>query len=351
MKKIIPTTLSILYIAIETSFASTLDPAEEKYMRSLVKKNMESLVSSEQSIAGLSTKDREFALFTASTYLNEKLSNLTKTPVTADLDYQQRAYVMAIAVARLQLLAHLTGFPKSAECYNMESTGLLAISRGENATPINCRIKLYGPEVQGRYAAEARTPADSPVADLSNQWAASSTLNGIYSGILDKYGKNTPNPKPIERATENCKNEFSAIAKLPTLRYEATLVEATNLTLSWFVSFNEKKNLAPWEQKRSYITWSNSTALMGRNAKKSKRIEDILLGFSENTSDFIKRKKSFDQYTTTNEDLALRLEKIGKSIIQQDATLPLAVRKEGKILSDCIISSEGSSARKTMHRK
>lgn len=344
MRLFIPLTLTLALIA-ELAFASALDPAENKYIRALTKKNIAALVSAEREISNISIEDRELVLFTASIYLNQKFLNLNNTPTATELDYRQRAYVMAIAVGRLQMLAHMTGFPASAECYNVESNGLLAISRGENSTPSNCRLKLYGPEVQGRHASEARSPKDSLIAELANQWATSATLNGMYSGALDNYGNKTPEFQSLQGVPGKCEDEFKSISKLPTLHYEAVYIEASNRTLSWFVEFNEKKNISPWEEKWSYLTWSKSAGLMGKNATKSKRLEEVLAGFSENTAAFIRKEKTFDQYMAANGSLALNLEKIGQSVIRKDSTLPSLAKGDGKRLSDCVIISAGSSAR------
>lgn len=344
MRSLILVTLVLSLIA-ELAFASALDPAENKYIRSLTAKNMEALVSAEREISKLSKDDRELVLFTASTYLNQKFSNLSNIPTATELDYRQRAYVMAVAVGRLQLLSHMTGFLASAECYSVESTGLIAISHGENATPSNCRLQLYGAEVQGRHASEARSPKDSPIAELSNRWATSAILNGMYSGALDNYGNKTPEFLSQQGTSGKCEDEFKAISKLPISHYEAVYIEASNQTLSWFIEFNEKKNISPWEQKWSYLTWSKGAGLMGKNATRSTRLEAVLVGFGENAAAFIRKEKTFDQYMDANGSLALTLKKIGQSVIRKDSTLPSVVKGDGKRLSDCVITSAGASAR------
>jgi hypothetical protein len=341
----------LLSLIVELAFASALDPAENKYIHSLNAKNMEALVSAEQEISKLSKNDRELVLFTASAYLNQKFSNLGNIPTASDLDYRQRAYVMAVAVGRLQLLSHMTGFQGSAECYSVESTGLLAISRGENATPSNCRLQLYGPEVQGRHASEARSPKDSPLAELSNRWATSAMLNGMYSGELYNYGKSNPEYLSLQGSSGKCEDEFKAISRLPIIHYEAVYLEASNQVLSWFVGFNERKNISPWEEKWSYLTWSKSASLMGKNATKSARLEAVLLGFGKNAAAFIRKEKSFDQYMDSNASLALTLDKIGRLIILDNPSLPSVVKGDGKKLSDCVIASAGASARSELISK
>jgi hypothetical protein len=350
MKKMIITAF-MLSLVFVSAIASVLDPSENRYIRSLAAKNMEVLVSTEREISRLSHNDRELVLFTASAYLNQKFSNLDATPTASDLDYRQRAYVMAFAVGRLQLLSHMTGFQASAECYSVESTGLLAISRGGNPPPSHCRLQLYGPEVQGRYASETRSPKDSPLAEISNRWATSAMLNGMYSGELDNYGKSTPEYLSLQGFSGQCEDEFKAISGLPIVNYEAVYLETSNQVLTWFVSFNERKNISPWEEKWSYITWSKSAGLLGKNATRSPRVRAVLLGFGDNAAAFIRQEKSFDQYMDSNASLAHTLDKIGQSIIRLSPNLPSTVKGDGKELSDCVIASAGARARSELMSK
>lgn len=333
------------------SIASPLDPATNKYIRSLTASNMAALVSAEQDISKLSTDDKEFVLFTTSTYLNQKFSNLKNVPTARDLNYQQRAYVMAVAIGRLQLLAHMSGFHAPAECYSVEATGLLAISRGENVAPSNCRLNLYDPKVQGRYASESRSPQDSPLAALSNRWATAAILNGMYSGALENYGASTPEYSALQNQAGQCENEFRSISSLPISQYEAVYIETSNQLLSWFVSFTERKGASPWEQKWAYLTWSKGTILLGNNATRSARLELVLNEFGENASAFVRNEKSFEQYMVSNSSLADTLDKIGKSLLHVNPNLPSQFRVEGETLSNCVIESAGASARRELLRK
>ena len=332
-------------LVVIKAIASPLDPAENKYIRSLAGKNMEVLVSSEREISKLPREDQELVLFTASAYLNQKFANFDATPTASDLDYRQRAYVMAVAVGRLQLLSHMTGFQASAECYSVEATGLLAVSRGENPSPSHCRLHLYGPEVQGRQASEARSPRDSHLAEMSNRWATAAMLNGLYSGELENHGNKLPEYLSQKDSARSCEKEFQAVSALPLSHYEMLYLEAQNRILTWFVEFNERKDISPWEEKWSYLTWSKSEILLGQNAGRSPRVKSVLLGFGENSAEFLRKKKSYEQYMEGNGALGFRSDKIRQSIISEDAGIVARVQKKILELSDCVKAKAAAAAR------
>lgn len=338
-------------LIVVKALASPLDPAENKFIRSLSGKNMEVLVSAEREISKLPKNDKELVLFTASAYLNQKFANLDATPTASDLDYRQRAYVMAVAVGRLQLLSHITGFQTSAECYSVEAAGLLAISRGEIPSPSHCRLQLYGPEIQGRHASETRSPKDSPLAEISNRWATSAMLNGLYSGELDNYGEKLPEYLSQQNSVRHCENEFKAVSSLQMSHYEILYLEAQNRILTWFVEFNERKDISPWEEKWSYITWSKSAILLGQNASRSPRVKSVLLGFGENAAAFLRKEKNFDQYMASNGPLAFSSDKIRQSIISKDPEIVAKVQKEVKYLSDCVKARAAAAARNELVNK
>lgn len=306
--------------------------AEAKFVKSIARTNMEKMAAAEKEFPRLNSNDIELAVFTASAYLNAKLSNLDAATGNRKLNPQERAYVMAIAVDRLRILAQIGNLESVSACHMQEAAGLFAMSEGKEATPTNCRLQVYSPEAQGRHLSETRNPDDSSIAELANRWAAASVMNGLYTGEIDHYGK-TPNRLPTREAApkRHCDREFAAIESHQTNQYELALLDAHIGILKWLIEYNNNSNVLPEDQLWSYKAYAISTYLLGQESSKSPRVQSLLMSFSDNASTFLRNKKTFEDYKKSASEISKNADIIRSSLMGRHPPMQVQTRK----LSDC----------------
>lgn len=134
---------------------------------------------------------------------------------------------------------------------------------------------------------------------------------------------------------EHCKKELEAIAGLPLEQHELALLEANNRLLKWFIEYQEKPNVSPQNQKWSYISWSVGGYVLGQQSYRSPRVQLVILGFSENTADFLRKKRSYEQFSAENEALGLKSDRLRQELLKKAPNVARDNGKEIKSLADC----------------
>ena len=134
---------------------------------------------------------------------------------------------------------------------------------------------------------------------------------------------------------EHCKKELEAIAGLPSEQHELALLEANNRLLKWFIEYQEKPDVSPQDQRWSYVSWSVGGYVLGQQAYRSPRAQLIILGFSENTAEFLRKGKTFEQFSSENDSLSLKADRLRQELLKKAPNVVKDNGKEIKSLADC----------------
>ncbi|WP_431286778.1 hypothetical protein [Roseateles chitinivorans] len=134
---------------------------------------------------------------------------------------------------------------------------------------------------------------------------------------------------------EHCKKELEAIAGLPLEQHELALLEANNRLLKRFVEYQEMPNVSPQDQKWSYISWSVGGYVLGQQSYRSPRVQLVILGFSENAADFLRKKRTYEQFSAENEALGLKSDRLRQELLKFAPNVQRDSGKEIKSLADC----------------
>lgn len=137
---------------------------------------------------------------------------------------------------------------------------------------------------------------------------------------------------PVQK---HCQKEMDALAGLPLGQHELALLEANVRLLTWFSEYQEKPGVSPQDQKWSYVTWSIGTYLLGQHAYRSPRVQLLLLGFSENATDFLRKGRTFEQFYAENEALAVKSDRLRKTLSASAPNFARESSKQIKALAEC----------------
>ncbi|KQW49556.1 hypothetical protein ASD88_25890 [Pelomonas sp. Root662] len=75
--------------------------------------------------------------------------------------------------------------------------------------------------------------------------------------------------------------------------------------------------------------------MLGQQSYRSPRVQLVILGFSENTADFLRKKRSYEQFSAENEALGLQSDRLRHELLKKAPNVARDNGKEIKSLADC----------------
>lgn len=156
-----------------------------------VAKHLENLLSIEDEIVKLETDFQEVTILLSAGILNSKLSEWGEDNISkGNLTREQLFYIMSLSMMKLSALTQAADMNEATVCHIKEAKTLMSMAKGNDASPVNCRQKVYSNELQVRIGKNMYGPKLAEVSELANKWATSVILFSQYSAEIDNYGYN-----------------------------------------------------------------------------------------------------------------------------------------------------------------
>lgn len=152
-------------------------------------KHLESLLAIQDELVELENSCRELAILLSAGVLNSKLKEWGEKKVSkGDITHEQLCYIMSLSLMKLSALTQAVDMNEATVCHIKEAQSLMLMAKGNDASPINCRQKAYGSELQVRATKNLHGPKAEKVIVLVKKWVTSVILFSQYSAEIDNYG-------------------------------------------------------------------------------------------------------------------------------------------------------------------
>lgn len=185
----------LLSVVISHAFsADELSPEEKRKLNIEFHSDMAAsrilkLAAIEKKFLALPTEQRDVALLATAGLVNTKIGEWGKKKIDAgEMTQRQFAYVFSNALSRLAILAQTVGLNAAVQCHFKEAKALAKMSESGQPESANCRVDVYGPDVQARATKLEFTDSAPKIRVLANEWATEAILYGQDLGQADNFG-------------------------------------------------------------------------------------------------------------------------------------------------------------------
>lgn len=305
------------------------------------KKELRRLAEIESEVYLLPASDKELVIFMASDLLNRKVMAVRdKRAESSPSAEHEVTDALIAAVSRLAELAQSASWSAAAECHVAEVRVLSTRRNGLAAEPANCRMAVYGRDLQARYIEQLETERGKRLRDLSNRWAASATMLAFHLVDIEQNKARdlvaTSTPKRGE--TDGiCAKQLGPIREFPPEMQEAVLFVASRRITEKFIEVAYRKDATPEDRLWGYKIMAIGHHILTKVPLKSAKGALLLGELSTVSSRFIRGEIGFGAFKAQAADTTRQIDAL--MAVDEDRRRRFIQRNEEPVaaLSNCIV--------------